>query len=77
LLIIAIKSLLGFVGDIQSGQPIDWTFLFVFTAVTVVGILVGSALGRLFDAQKQKGAFGWFVLVMGVVILVEELILEL
>lgn len=77
LLIIAIKSLLGFVGDIQSGQPIDWPFMLIFTAVTIAGILIGSALGRLFDAQKQKGAFGWFVLIMGVVILIEEFILEL
>ncbi|HMU68593.1 MAG TPA: sulfite exporter TauE/SafE family protein [Chitinophagales bacterium] len=77
LLIIAIKSLLGFVGDIQSGQPIDWPFMLIFTGVTIVGIFIGSALGRVFDAQKQKGAFGWFVFIMGVIILIEELILGL
>lgn len=77
LLIIAIKSLVGFMGDVQSGQPLDWGFLAIFTSLTIAGILLGGYLGKLWPAQKLKGAFGWFVLAMGVIILFEELILHI
>ena len=74
LLIIAAKSLIGFLGDL-SNIPIDWPFLLEFTALSVVGIFVGSYLSRFVPGQKLKKAFGWFVLMMGVYILVKEIIL--
>ena len=76
LLIIAIKSLFGFIGDIQSGQPIDWWFMLLFTAITVAGILLGSYLTNFIDGRKLKGAFGYFVLLMGIYIIVRELFLD-
>ena len=77
LLIIAIKSLIGFTGDIQSGQPIDWQFILLFSAVTIVGILIGSYFSKFVNGQKLKGAFGLFVLIMGIFIILQELFLEL
>lgn len=76
LLIIAIKSLFGFIGDIQSGQPVNWLFMFVFSAVTVTGILSGTYLSRYVDGRKLKKAFGYFVLLMGLYIIVRELFLK-
>lgn len=77
LLIIAIKSLVGFLGDVQSGQPLEWGFLAIFTSLTIAGILLGGYLSKFLPAQKLKGAFGWFVLAMGLLILFEELILHI
>ena len=77
LLIIAIKSLVGFTGDIQSGQPINWEFILIFSGVTITGILIGSFLSRFVHGQKLKGAFGVFVLVMGIFIILQELFLEI
>jgi uncharacterized membrane protein YfcA len=74
LLIIAAKSLVGFGGDIGV-QPIDWTFLLTFTAIAVVGIFVGTYVSRYVPGKKLKTGFGWFVLVMAVYILVNELII--
>ena len=74
LLIIAAKSLIGFVGDIGV-QPIDWTFLLIFTAIAVIGILAGTYTSQWVAAQKLKTGFGWFVLVMAGYILVNELAL--
>jgi hypothetical protein len=71
LLIIAIKSLIGFIGDIENLE-IDWLFLLAFTAVSVVGIFIGSYLSNFIDGKKLKKGFGWFVLVMGVYILYQE-----
>ncbi|SHF94301.1 hypothetical protein SAMN05444483_103323 [Salegentibacter echinorum] len=72
LLIIAIKSLIGFIGDIQN-QDIDWTFLSIFTALSIVGMFIGIYLNRFINGEKLKKGFGWFVLLMGVYIIWSEL----
>lgn len=71
LLIIAIKSLIGFIGDVENLE-IDWTFLLSFTAFSVGGIFIGTWLNNFIDGKKLKTAFGWFVLVMGVYIIYKE-----
>jgi len=76
LLIIAVKSLLGFIGDIQADQPIEWGFLLFFTALTIVGILAGTYFGKFVSAAKLRSSFGWFVLIMGLIILMEELFFQ-
>ncbi|MBV6478290.1 MAG: hypothetical protein HGGPFJEG_01040 [Ignavibacteria bacterium] len=75
LLIIAIKSLLGFTGDISAGVNIDWFFLMILSVFTVSGIYIGSALSKRIHADKLKPAFGWFILVMGIYILIRETLL--
>ncbi|AZQ44797.1 sulfite exporter TauE/SafE family protein [Nonlabens ponticola] len=72
LFIIAIKSLIGFVGDVQN-LAIDWNFLLVFTGLSVIGIFIGVWLNKFIDGKKLKKAFGWFVLVMGIYIIYKEL----
>jgi uncharacterized membrane protein YfcA len=72
LLIIAMKSLIGFTGDIQIGTAIDWPFLLVFTGSSVIGIFIGSWLGHYVHGDRLKKAFGWFVLVMGVYMILRE-----
>lgn len=72
LFIIAIKSLIGFLGDVQN-LDIDWPFLLSFTALSIVGIFIGIWLNKFIDGKKLKKAFGWFVLVMGVYIIYKEL----
>ena len=73
LMIIAIQSLLGFAGDISRGLMVNWTLLGAVTAFAVIGIVVGSAGAHKIKEQKLKPAFGWFVLVMGITVLIEEL----
>ncbi|MFC7356806.1 sulfite exporter TauE/SafE family protein [Jejudonia soesokkakensis] len=72
LFIIAIKSLIGFLGDIQNHE-IDWIFLLSFTAISVIGIFLGIWANKFFDGKKLKKAFGWFVLIMGIYIIYKEL----
>jgi uncharacterized protein len=70
LAIIAAKSLLGFTGESFAG--INWTFLLIFSAFAIVGIFIGMFLSQKIDGKKLKPAFGWFVLVMGIYIIVKE-----
>ncbi|MEY8849211.1 sulfite exporter TauE/SafE family protein [Psychroserpens sp. XS_ASV72] len=72
LLIIAIKSLIGFIGDVEN-LDIDWTFLMTFTAISVVGIFLGIYFSKFIEGKKLKKGFGWFVLIMGVYIIYKEL----
>jgi uncharacterized membrane protein YfcA len=46
-----------------------------FSAFAMVGILAGSYLTRYIPNEKLKPAFGWFVMVMAVYILVKEILL--
>jgi uncharacterized protein len=75
LLIIAIKSLIGFTGDVQNlSNQIDWILLGAFTTAAIVGIFIGSYLAKFIKAETLKRGFGWFVLVMAVYILTKELL---
>ena len=64
LLIIAVKSLVGFTGDLTN-MDIDWTFLGLFSAFTITGIILGQYFNQFISGAKLKQAFGWFVLIMG------------
>jgi uncharacterized membrane protein YfcA len=74
LLIIAVKSLAGFLGDL-SNQSIDWVFLLSFTGLAIIGIFIGTYLSRFIDNEKLKKGFGWFVLIMSGYIILKELFL--
>lgn len=74
LLIIAIKSLIGFIGDVEN-LDIDWTFLLIFTFISVLGIFLGIYLSNFIEGKKLKKGFGWFVLIMGIYIIYKELTL--
>jgi uncharacterized protein len=73
LMIIGVKSLFGFLGDLEKSQNvIDWTLLLTVAAIAVAGIFVGAKLSKKVDEAKLKKAFGWFVLIMGSSILIEQ-----
>jgi uncharacterized protein len=73
LFIIAAKSLIGFVGDLQGSEVIDWKLLGIFTAFSVAGIFIGILLSKKISGEKLKKSFGWFVLTIGIYIIVKEL----
>ena len=72
LLIIATKSLIGFLGDV-SRQQIDWSLLTIFTGLAVLGIFVGTYASKYISGERLKKSFGWFVLIMAVYIMFREL----
>lgn len=76
LFIIAAKSLIGFTGDLQGNQVIDWMLLIKFTVSAVIGIFAGILLSKKISAEKLKTAFGWFVLIMAVYIILKETIIK-
>jgi hypothetical protein len=73
--IIAINSLIGFTGNIGVIE-IDWKVLLFFSALSVAGIFVGIYASKFVSSKKLKPAFGWFTLVIGLLIIVKELIIK-
>lgn len=74
LMIIAIKSLIGFTGDLSNPDiAMDWMVLVVFTILSIVGIYIGAALSKRVSGPQLKKGFGWFLLVMGIYILIERI----
>lgn len=74
LLIIALNSLFGFTIS-ATHLTVDWVFLFKILGLAIAGVLIGSYLSKKIDGKKLKPAFGWFVLVMGIYIVIKETLL--
>lgn len=72
LFIVAIQSLLGFLGDIGT-QKLDWKLILIFTVCSMIGVLIGGFLSKKVSGEKLKTSFGWFVLFMGIYIISKEL----
>ncbi|MEN9686354.1 MAG: hypothetical protein RLZZ28_2140 [Bacteroidota bacterium] len=72
LLIIAMNSLFGFLGDLFH-QQFDWSLLLPITAIAITGTFIGRKMGETIPGEKLKKGFGWFVLVMGIYIIIHEL----
>nr|WP_218849934.1 sulfite exporter TauE/SafE family protein [Nesterenkonia sandarakina] len=72
LLIISMKSFTGLAGYLTS-VSIDWGPVLMITGITVIGALIGTAFGKHVPEKALKKAFGYLVLAMGIVVLLQEL----
>ncbi len=73
LFIIAAKSLIGFAGDLQQKTEIDWTLISTITGIAVLGLFVGMYFSSKVSEKSLKKGFGYFVLVMGSIILFDQM----
>lgn len=75
LFIISINSLIGFISSLDK-VAINWVFLLSFTALSVVGILVGVGVAKKIEGRRLRPMFGWFVLIMALWIILNELLIK-
>src|SRR5690606_13361165 len=75
LMIISTNSLLGFLFSLPH-ISVQWGFLSGIAFAAVIGILIGSFLATKWSSTKLKPVFGWFVLVMGMYIIINEMVLK-
>lgn len=71
--IVAANSLFGFSKDLQQQTPMEWPLLLTIVVIAVVGLFAGVFLSPKISEKQLKRGFGFFVLVMGVVILLDQL----
>ncbi|MEK6450916.1 MULTISPECIES: sulfite exporter TauE/SafE family protein [unclassified Myroides] len=74
LCIVAIQSLIGFLGDIGH-TTMDWALLLTFSAISIIGIFIGIYLTKFVPDNNLKKGFGYFVLIMAIYILIKEVFL--
>ncbi|MFD2762564.1 sulfite exporter TauE/SafE family protein [Micromonospora eburnea] len=72
LVVIAMKSFAGLAGYLSSVQ-VNWGLAAAVTAAAIVGSLLGGRLAGRLPADLLRKAFGWFVVVMGVFVLAQQL----
>ena len=72
LFIIALKSLIGFMGDLGHLE-INWIFLLGFTIISILGIYLGMYLTSYMKGKKLKSYFGWLVLILAFGIFYKEI----
>jgi len=72
LVIIALNSLIGFFSSVKNVE-VDWKLLSTISSIAIIGIIIGAQLSKKIDGKKLKPAFGWFILIMGIYIIVKEL----
>lgn len=71
LLVITMKSTAGLAGYLATVQ-LDWPVVLAFTVVAVLTSFVGARLAGVVPEGRLRTGFGWFVLVMGAVVLAQE-----
>ncbi|MEW2331510.1 sulfite exporter TauE/SafE family protein [Micromonospora chersina] len=72
LVVIAMKSFAGLAGYLSS-VSIDWGLAAAVVVAAVAGSFVGGRLAGRIPAEILRKAFGWFVVVMGVFVLGQQL----
>jgi len=75
LLIIATKSLIGFIGDV-SNYYMDWKLLISVSILAIIGIFIGNGLSKLVSGAKLKKGFSVFVIIMGLYIIIKEIFIQ-
>lgn len=73
LFIIAAKSLIGFMGDLQHHAEINWPLITTITGIAIIGLFLGMYLSKKVSEKGLKKGFGYFVLLMGTFILIDQL----
>jgi uncharacterized membrane protein YfcA len=71
--IIAANSLIGFIGDLKHQTATDWQLLLSLAAIAIVGLFIGMNLSKKISDKNLKKSFGYFILIMGTFILIDQL----
>ncbi|OJF69991.1 permease [Alteromonas sp. V450] len=74
LFIIALKSLLGFIGDLQTGIQLEMPLLPLMLLATFVGMAISTKIAGKLDGVALQKCFAFFTLVIAVFIITKELL---
>lgn len=74
LFIISLKSLLGFVGDLQAGISLEVPLLPLMLVATFIGMAISTKVASKLDGASLQKFFAFFTLVIAIFIISKELI---
>ena len=73
LVLIGANSAVGVTSDLLAGAQYDWAFVLTFTGITTAGIMIGMTLSKRIQPDVLRKAFGWFVVMLGLAVVMQEL----
>jgi hypothetical protein len=71
LIIITFKSMTGFLGYLGQVN-LDWNLMISFAIAASLGTITGAYLTRFIEAKELQKAFGYFVLAVGIFVLIQH-----
>lgn len=71
LIIITFKSITGFLGYLGQVN-LDWNLMISFAIAASLGTISGAYLTRFIEAKQLQKAFGYFVLAIGIFVLIQH-----
>lgn len=74
LVIISFNSLIGFFSSVKHVK-VDWNFLLSLSFIAIIGIIIGTQLSKKINGERLKPIFGWFILIMGIYIILKEIVI--
>jgi uncharacterized membrane protein YfcA len=72
LVLIAINSLLGLLGDWRRIDQFDWNLLVMYTVLTVGGIFIGFFFSNKIEGKKLKRFFSVGIMIVAIFVLLAE-----
>jgi len=72
LVLVAVNSFIGFLGDLGSDIAINWLFFFTFLFFSVAGVFIGHYLVAYIHSNKLRKYFGFFLIVVAIFIVIKE-----
>jgi uncharacterized protein len=72
LVIISLNGIAGFLGYVGK-VPLDWSLMASFTLVASFGTFFGAYLSQYVQAKQLEKGFGYFLIVVAVFILIQQL----
>ena len=76
LFIIFIKSMIGFLGDVQAGVQINYYLIIMITICTSIGILIGVKYSKNISGNALKKTFGYFLILISLFIIIKEIMIN-
>jgi len=75
LFIITVNSFIGFAADQHHYIPSDWLNLAKYLAPALLGMFMGLYVAKFIKGDGLKKAFGYFIWIVGIAILIKEFII--
>ena len=72
LVIISINSITGFLAD-TGHFDIQWRLLIIISLIAIVGVFAGGRLAQKIQSDRLRKGFGWFVLLTGIAVIIQQL----
>lgn len=69
LLIIALNSLFGFSVELIKGTVFNYNLISILVALSIIGLIFGKKMQKKISAQNLKKGFGYFTLMISILIL--------